>query len=147
MEPNDDFEKQITKNDPKVQEYSIYAAIVLVLIMFYVAYAKSDKDLFVEDMDRSCYRQVTSTLSDENRDAHDFEIDEVYEHGKGEYTVVGDVTSHSRNLGLYHFWDFACDVSIDSEGHQTHSMVKLTVEKDKFKKFLSKHIPESSKTL
>ncbi|PWW41605.1 hypothetical protein DFO83_101297 [Idiomarina loihiensis] len=146
MEQQDDFKQQPEDSDSG-QVYGILAAIVLVLIMFYFAYAKSDVDLFVEDMDRSCYRQVASALSDENRDAHDFEIDEVYEHSDGEYTVVGDVTSHSRNLGLYHFWDFACDVSIDDEGNQTHSMVQLTVEHKKFKKFLSNHIPKSSKTL
>ncbi len=146
MKQQDGFEQQPEEKDSG-QVYEVLVAIVLVLIMFYFFYAKSDVDLFVEDMDRSCYRQVSSALSDENRDAHDFKVDEVYEHSEGEYTVIGDVTSFSRRLGLYHFWEFACDVSIDDEGNQTHSMVQLTVEHKRFKKFLSKHIPKSSKTL
>jgi hypothetical protein len=142
---------ELSKEDEDAVELAVarywLGVIIVGLFICYWVFVPSDKELFVEDLNRDCYKQVARTLSDENRDAHDFEIDEVYEHSEGEYTVVGDVTSHSRNLGLYHFWDFACDVSIDGEGNQTHSMVQLTVEHKRFKKFLSKHIPKSSKTL
>lgn len=140
-------EEQRKEIKSRVEKQTLGFAVVVFIVLAFFAFRTGAKEQFVESMDGGCYSHIEFILANENRSAHEFQVEDVYDHGADSYTVVGDLVSYTPSLDLYHTWYFACDIDKDDEGNQDYSNVEVTVESSRHQKYLESHIPKNSKTL
>lgn len=150
MHNNNELEPDIEaiKSKAELEAWTGIAILVAIgLLLLYWIFIPNARDVYASEMDSHCYNKSVEIVGYENRTVHDFEVDKVYQHDDGNYTVLASFMSFTPSIDLYHVYYAVCDIEHDEDGNQKLKDYEMIASLYLLDEYLATRKFDNSKTL